>query len=69
MTTAVDRREDVLRSALRTARENEQRWMEISPEFLTDPERREQRSATAKLRRLEVERIETLLLKIAESKS
>jgi hypothetical protein len=67
MTTAVDRREDVLRSALRTARENEQRWMEISPEFFADPERIEQWSATAKLRRLEVERIETLLSKSAEN--
>ena len=35
--------------------------MEISAEFSTDPERMEQWSSTAKLRRLEVERIEARL--------
>ena len=35
--------------------------MEISAEFSTDSERMEQWSSTAKLRRLEVERIEALL--------
>jgi hypothetical protein len=53
-------------SALQAARENEQRWMEISPEFFADPERIEQWASTAKLRRLEVERIEALLERIAE---
>jgi len=41
--------------------------MEISAEFSTDTERMEQWSSTAKLRRLEVERIEALLAGAAES--
>jgi len=52
---------EALQVALRAARENENRWMEISAEFSTDPDRMEQWSSTAKLRRLEVERIEELL--------
>ena len=52
---------DALRFALRAARENENRWMEMSPEFTSDSERMEQWASTAKLRRLEVERIEALL--------
>ena len=36
--------------------------MEISADFSTDSERMEQWSSTAKLRRLEVERIEALLI-------
>jgi hypothetical protein len=40
--------------------------MEISADFSTDPERMEQCSSTAKLRRLEVERIEALLAGAAE---
>ena len=52
---------EALQVALRAARENENRWMEISAEFSTDPDRMEQWSSTAKLRRLEVERIEALL--------
>jgi hypothetical protein len=40
--------------------------MEISAEFSTDAERMEQWSSTAKLRRLEVERIEALLAGTAE---
>jgi hypothetical protein len=35
--------------------------MEISADFSTDPDRMEQWSSTAKLRRFEVERIEALL--------
>jgi hypothetical protein len=35
--------------------------MEISADFSTDPERMEQWSSTAKLRRIEVEQIEALL--------
>ena len=52
---------DALQSALRAARENENRWVEMSPEFSSDSERMEQWTSTAKLRRHEVERIEALL--------
>jgi hypothetical protein len=52
---------DALQSALRAARENENRWVGMSPEFSSDSERMEQWTSTAKLRRLEVERIEALL--------
>jgi len=52
---------DALQSALRAARENENRWVGMSPEFTSDNERMEQWANTAKLRRLEVERIEALL--------
>ena len=58
---------EALQVALRAARENENRWMEISAEFSTDPDRMEQWSSTAKLRRLEVERIEALLAGATES--
>ena len=61
-----DQQIDTLQAALKTARENENRWMEISAEFSADPERMEQWSSTAKLRRLEVERIEALLAGEAE---
>ena len=57
---------DALQSALRVARENENRWAGISPEFTSDSERMEQWAGTAKLRRLEVERIEALLAKTSE---
>ncbi len=57
---------DALQSALRVARENENRWAGMSPEFTSDSERMEQWASTAKLRRLEVERIEALLAKTAE---
>lgn len=66
MTTPIERRDDALRSALRVARENEQRWMEISPEYFADPERIGQWASVAKLRRLEVERIEALLAEMVE---
>jgi hypothetical protein len=52
---------DALQSALRAARENENRWVGMSPEFSSDSERMEQWASTAKLRRHEVERIEALL--------
>ena len=52
---------DALQSALRAARENENRWVGMSPDFSSDSERMEQWTSTAKLRRLEVERIEALL--------
>ena len=54
---------DALQSALRAARENENRWAGMSPEFTSDSERMEQWASTAKLRRLEVERIEALMAK------
>jgi hypothetical protein len=41
--------------------------MELSAEFSTNAERMEQWSSTAKLRRLEVERIEALLAETAKS--
>lgn len=58
---------DALQLALRAARENETRWMEMSPEISADSDRMEQWASTAKLRRIEVERIETLLAKVADS--
>jgi len=57
---------DALQAALNVPQENENSWMEISAEFSTDAERMEQWSSTAKLRRLEVERIEALLADTAE---
>jgi len=56
----------MLQVALKAAHENENRWMEISADFSTDPERMEQWSSTAKLRRLEVGRIEALIAGAAE---
>jgi hypothetical protein len=67
MDSSRDQKNEALQAALRVARENENRWMEISAEFSTDPERMEQWSSTAKLRRLEVERIEAFLAGAAES--
>ena len=61
MNSSRDQQNEALQATLRVARENENRWMEISAEFSTDPERMEQWSSTAKLRRLEVERLEALL--------
>ncbi len=61
-----DQQIEALQAALKAARENENRWMEISAEFSTDAERMEQWSSTVKLRRLEVERIEALLADAAE---
>ena len=66
MNSSRDQQIEALQVALRAARENENRWMEISADFSTDPERMEQWSSTAKLRRLEVERIEALLDGAAE---
>ena|ERR1035438_5441517 len=67
MTPPKERSGAALQIALRAARENETRWMEMSPEFSDDGERMEQWASTAKLRRLEVERIETLLAEVADS--
>ena len=66
MNSSRDQQIHTLQAALKTARENENRWMEISAEFSTDPERMEQWSSTAKLRRLEVARIEALLAGAAD---
>ena len=67
MNSSRDQKNEALQAALRVARENENRWMEISAEFSTDPDRMEQWSSTAKLRRLEVERIEALLASAVET--
>jgi hypothetical protein len=67
MNSSRDQKNEVLQAALRVARENENRWMEISAEFSTDTERMEQWASTARLRRLEVERIEALLVGAAET--
>ena len=66
MTSSRDQQIEALQAALKAARENENRWMEISAEFSSDPERMEQWSSTTKLRRLEVERIEALLTGAAD---
>jgi len=66
MNSSRDQQIEALQVALKAACENENRWMEISADFSTDPERMEQWSSTAKLRRLEVERIEALLAGAAE---
>jgi hypothetical protein len=66
MNSSRDQQFEALQTALNAARANENRWMEISTEFSTDAERMEQWSRTAKLRRLEVERIEALLAGTAE---
>jgi hypothetical protein len=64
MTLQKERSADALQIALRAARENEARWMGMSPEISSDNERMEQWASTAKLRRLEIERIETLLAEV-----
>ena len=61
MNSSRDQQIGALQATLQVARENEDRWMEISPDFSADAERMEQWSSTAKLRRFEVERIEALL--------
>jgi hypothetical protein len=66
MNSSRDQQIETLQTALNAARANESRWMEISAEFSGDAERMEQWSSTAKLRRLEVERIEALLASAAE---
>jgi len=61
ITPPKDQRADELLAALSVARENESRWLEMSPEVFADSQGMEQWASTAKLRRLEVERIEALL--------
>lgn len=65
MTTSTERC-GALRSALQAARQNAERWMEMSPEASADSEQMEQWRSTARLRRREVERIEMLLAEIVE---
>ena len=61
MTPAANAKNSELQTALRAARENERRWREMHEEYLTDRDSEEQWTATAKLRRLEVERLEALI--------
>jgi hypothetical protein len=51
-----------LEAALKTAHENENRWMEISAEFSVEAERMEQWTSTARLQRFEIARIDSLLV-------
>ena len=67
MNSSRDQQIEALQATLRVARENENRWMAISAEFSTDAERMEQWTSTARLRRLEVERIEVLLAGAVET--
>jgi hypothetical protein len=67
MNSSRDQQIEALQAALRVARENENRWMEISAEFSTDAERMEQWTSSARVRRLEVERIEALLASAVET--
>ncbi len=52
MNSSRDQQIEALQAALKVARENENRWMEISAEFSTDAERMERWTSTARLRRL-----------------
>jgi len=61
MTTSREQHDPALQSALRAARENESRWLEMHAEYATDSESIEQWANTARLRRLEVERLEASL--------
>jgi hypothetical protein len=67
MSSSRDQQIGALQATLRVARENENRWMEISPDFSADAERMEQWSSTARLRRFEVERLEALLASAVET--
>ena len=51
MTLPKEKCADALQIALRATRENEARWMEMSPEISADCDRMEQWASTAKLRR------------------
>jgi len=66
MTTPIDTDGEALRSALRAARENAERWMEMYPQSPADSEEMEQWRSTARLRRSEVERLEILLARLSE---
>jgi hypothetical protein len=62
MTDSRELRDPALQSALRTARENESIWLKMHAEYATDSEALEQRANTARLRRLEVEWLEAILV-------
>jgi hypothetical protein len=53
--------EEALRAELQRARQNQARWLEMSPRAGAEPEESEQWATIAKLRRREVERLESLL--------
>src|SRR5580658_7093500 len=61
ITTSSKQHDPALQSALRAARENESRWLAMQADYATDSESVEQWASTAKLRRLEVERLEAVL--------
>jgi hypothetical protein len=66
MTSSRKQHNTELHSALRAARENENRWLGMNAEYATDSNAMEQWANTARLRRLEVERIEALLAQAEE---
>jgi hypothetical protein len=53
--------EEALRAELQRARQNQARWLEMSPGAGAEPEETEQWATIAKLRRREVEKLESLL--------
>lgn len=53
--------EEALRAELQRARQNQSRWLEMSPGAGAEPEEAEQWATIAKLRRREVEKLESLL--------
>jgi hypothetical protein len=66
ITPPKDQSANELLAALLAARENEKRWLEMSLEFSADSQGVDQWTSTAKLRRLEVERLEALLAELPE---
>ena len=66
MNSQRDQCAEALQSAPHAACVSERRWTGIPLEFSSDSEWMEQWTSTAKLRRLEVERIEALLAGAAE---
>jgi hypothetical protein len=61
MTSSREQHDSTLQSAIQVARENESRWLEMQAKFSSDSDAMEQWASTVKLRRLEVERLETAL--------
>lgn len=66
MITTMETDDEALRSALRAARQNAERWMEMYPETCADSEGLEQWRSIARLRRQEVERLEALAVRMSE---
>jgi hypothetical protein len=66
MNSQRDQCAEALQSAPHAACVSERRWTGIPLEFSSDSEWMEQWTSTAKLRRLEVERIEALLANVTE---